>query len=225
MPTQAETSRTTLTVCLVEYNPLAARQLSQVLDPDSTLRLLTPDAVFNSRKPPPVALFVLDRGTLPAPLSKFLRFVHFRFPDAKVIVLGEPCAPEELVRLLFLGIQGFLAYSDVEKQLADALHQVADGHLWFEAPVLEQYVSYSSHLTHARGRAGHTLTRREQRIIELVLRRLSNKEIAAILGVSDSTVKFHLSNLFAKLGVQDRHAMIEVVTARQAADTLPPKPK
>jgi LuxR family maltose regulon positive regulatory protein len=45
---------------------------------------------------------------------------------------------------------------------------------------------------------------------------MSNKEIASILKISEGTVKFHLSNLFTKLGVHDRQSAVELI----AADTL-----
>ncbi len=53
------------------------------------------------------------------------------------------------------------------------------------------------------------LTPRESQILELVKRRLSNKEIAGIRRVQESTVKFHLSNIFSKLRVPNRQALID----------------
>jgi len=44
-------------------------------------------------------------------------------------------------------------------------------------------------------------------VIELVKRRLSNKEIGAILNIQESTVKFHLSNIFSKLQVNRRRQL------------------
>jgi LuxR family maltose regulon positive regulatory protein len=76
--------------------------------------------------------------------------------------------------------------------------------------------------TAARSDRVEGFTWRERRIIELVKRRLSNKEISAILGVSEGTVKFHLSNIFAKLGVRDRHHMIEVTSGHP--HPRPPQP-
>jgi DNA-binding NarL/FixJ family response regulator len=48
------------------------------------------------------------------------------------------------------------------------------------------------------------LTRRETQVLELVADGLSNKAIAARLGVSDETVKFHLVSVFSKLGASNR---------------------
>jgi len=48
------------------------------------------------------------------------------------------------------------------------------------------------------------LSRREQEVVELLLQGKSNKQIAAMLGISDSTVEFHLKNIYAKLQVSSR---------------------
>jgi LuxR family maltose regulon positive regulatory protein len=82
---------------------------------------------------------------------------------------------------------------------------------------------FSARLPAARSERVEGFTWRERRIIELVKRRLSNKEIAAIMNVSEGTIKFHLSNIFAKLGVRDRHHMIEVTSGHP--HPLPDKPK
>ena len=52
--------------------------------------------------------------------------------------------------------------------------------------------------------AGVKVSRREQEVLDLILKHLANKEIAANLQVSERTVKFHVSSLLAKFGVSDR---------------------
>ena len=52
------------------------------------------------------------------------------------------------------------------------------------------------------------LSKRQQQVLEGVLRNLSNKEIAALLNLSERTVKFHVSTLLAKYGVSDRVSLM-----------------
>jgi LuxR family maltose regulon positive regulatory protein len=52
------------------------------------------------------------------------------------------------------------------------------------------------------------LTPKEREILELLARRLTNKEIARVLGVSDGTVKWHMKNVFAKLGAGTRRYVV-----------------
>ena len=207
------------TVCVVEYNPLAAAQLRRLLTANGNLQLIPYDDIRNHRhvRPAPSPIFILDRPTLPVALSKYLRTLRVSFPDARTIVLDQPLPSEELCRLLFLGIQGFLPYEDVEAHLAPAINAVAEGHLWVDEEVLEQYVRYANQMTRARERRGVALTRREKRILELIQRRLSNKEISSILDISEGTVKFHVGNIFAKLGVTDRQAAADAA----ASDPIP----
>jgi len=58
------------------------------------------------------------------------------------------------------------------------------------------------------------ISRRERNVLDLLLANLSNKEIAAKLFISERTVKFHVSNLLAKFGVQRRADLIVLWTQR-----------
>ncbi|MFQ5694613.1 MAG: LuxR C-terminal-related transcriptional regulator [Terriglobia bacterium] len=209
---------TAIAVCVVEYNPLAARHLEQLLGLDDGLCLLPRDQVLTAKpdSKPAVGVFVVDAGTLPTPLSKYLRYLRFRFPDARFLILGDPEPEEELCRLLFLGIQGFLCYQDVPARLLEAVRAVHAGETWVAPAVLERYGRFASRVTRSKELRHAPLTPREQRICDLIRRRLSNKEVAVILNLTESTVKYNLSRIFAKLGVRDRSALAEL--------PLPPAP-
>ncbi len=101
MGPQARNGQKNLSVCLVEYNPLAAHRLRQLLETDPRLRLTFQDDASRPKRVSKTLapVFVLDRGTLPTPLSKFLRVLHVRFRDAKTLLLGAPVSNEELSRL------------------------------------------------------------------------------------------------------------------------------
>lgn len=58
------------------------------------------------------------------------------------------------------------------------------------------------------------LTPREQQVIELVARGLPNKAIAAELGISEHTVKFHMGSLMGKLGAESRTEAVTTATRR-----------
>jgi DNA-binding NarL/FixJ family response regulator len=52
--------------------------------------------------------------------------------------------------------------------------------------------------------AGQSLTAREGQVLQLLFRRLTNKEIAHQLNISERTAKFHVSNVLSKLGLENR---------------------
>jgi DNA-binding NarL/FixJ family response regulator len=160
---------------------------------------------------------VVDDGTLAVPLGAFLREMRLEHPKAPVIVLNKQCSRERHVELLFLGVAGFVAYDDVEDQLPLAIRCVADGGLWMPADAVEEFGRHRRLLA-ARGYRA-SLTRREAEVLGFLQRGFCNKEIASALAVSVSTVKFHLTNIFAKTGLHDR-----LRTARWATGRVIPEP-
>jgi DNA-binding CsgD family transcriptional regulator len=76
----------------------------------------------------------------------------------------------------------------------------------------------------AAGRAlgsGVKVSRREQDVLDGILQRLANKEIASRLHVSERTVKFHVSSLLVKFGVTDRVALSREVSLSRMPTTFP----
>jgi DNA-binding NarL/FixJ family response regulator len=73
--------------------------------------------------------------------------------------------------------------------------------------VLFEYVSSQKTGTRPRGGAQFGLTRREQQLVPLVGRGLTNKEIAAELSVSEQTIKSHIHRILRKIGAEDRSAI------------------
>ena len=81
--------------------------------------------------------------------------------------------------------------------------------------VFEEFLAYRGALQSEEDpvREGRGIfTPREKLVIGLLERRLGKKEISQILGISESTVKFHLSNIFRKLGARDRLSAAEAAS-------------
>jgi DNA-binding NarL/FixJ family response regulator len=116
---------------------------------------------------------------------------------------------ESLLRSLRAGAKGYLLKDISFERLCEAIRQVATGGTMFR-PALSERVERSL----ATERVDHTetrpleglehLTRREIEILALMAGGLSNREIADSLGTSEGTIKNHVSNVLAKLGVRDR---------------------
>jgi DNA-binding NarL/FixJ family response regulator len=86
---------------------------------------------------------------------------------------------------------------------------VISGGYWVTPDVLAEYVLLRS--SKAGLRNGNGLTDREGEVLELLKNRFSNKEIGLKLVVSESTVKFHVANIFSKLGIHDRQSLLDFV--------------
>lgn len=190
-------------VCLVERSPLAASQLLQILETDQTLEVHIRSEVIVSGHTD-INVFVIDRGTLNGPLAVLLTQIEIENPEAKLVIIDEPISKEELCTLLSAGIHGFLAYRDINTKLLGVIHFVAAGRLTIPSEILEEYVIRLRAALAKKKQKQGMLTPREQTIADLATQRLSNKEIASMLRITESTVKFHLSNIFSKLGVRTR---------------------
>jgi DNA-binding NarL/FixJ family response regulator len=144
-------------------------------------------------------------------------------PDMDVLVvvgLPDPAALERMTavllltddpadaRILFdlpLAARGLLPVDAGEDELGAALHALGEG-LWVGAPILvRDTLSPKPGPVPAGGEyTGEPLTARETEVLQLTAQGLANKQIAVALNISEHTVKFHLSSLYAKLGVTSR---------------------
>jgi DNA-binding NarL/FixJ family response regulator len=100
---------------------------------------------------------------------------------------------------------GVLSPDATEDELVAATHAVGEG-LWVGAPGLVQKLIRLSGRRDSSSEESlvEPLTARELEVIQLMAQGLANKQIALSLGISEHTVKFHLSSLYAKLGISSR---------------------
>lgn len=206
-------------VCVVDFHPLASRYLAGLFEADSGLSMVRwQDMQDRLDRAPAPQVFVVDLALLPDPLSRFLHTLRSNFPESKYLVLGGNASESEVVKLLFLGVHGFLTYDQAADSLLPAVRAALGGNVWVPRRVLQRYINVSSRMFETSARSGGSITKREREIVELLLRRLSNKEIANALAISESTVKFHLTHIFAKFQVSDRASLQESIAQQRMLD-------
>lgn len=128
-----------------------------------------------------------------------LNELHATGVRAKVLVLTSVTERAPVLPAVRSGAAGFL-YKDIDPQaLVQAIRSVHDGNVLL-APEAAEAVLRGKPAERAIG----TLTERELEVLVQIAYGRSNREIARALVVSEKTVKTHVSNLFSKLGVQDR---------------------
>jgi NarL family two-component system response regulator YdfI len=100
---------------------------------------------------------------------------------------------------------GVLSPNATEDELGAAIHAVGEG-LWVGAPSLVKSLIRlpGRRESHSEESLIDPLTAREMEVIQLMAQGLANKQIALSLGISEHTVKFHLSSLYAKLNSTSR---------------------
>lgn len=123
--------------------------------------------------------------------------------SAPVLLLSND--PGEAKHLMGFPVWGILPREATPEELSAALHALAEG-LWVGSPSLAQYLLDRPPVPMLDGAEEviNPLTDRERQVLQLTAEGLANKQIAAALDISENTVKFHLSSLYAKLGVTSR---------------------
>lgn len=116
-------------------------------------------------------------------------------PDARVLMLTTYDGDEDIHRAMAAGASGYLLKSIPGKQLESAIRAVIEGRQYLPPAVAERL---------AERAAFQALTARELEVLALIARGLSNKDVARVLVASEFTVKAHVRNLLAKLGVDSR---------------------
>ncbi len=106
---------------------------------------------------------------------------------------------------LKVGASGIFLKSDSSRRLLCALRLVASGEIWIDQRVIQLIADrYPQH--EERGLAG--LTRREQVVLQGLLDGLTNRDIGDKIGVSESSIKATLQQLFEKAGVRTRSQLV-----------------
>lgn len=128
--------------------------------------------------------------------------IHARDPQAKVLVLTTYHTDADITRAIEAGAIGYLLKDTHREDLFTAIRAAARGETFLSTVVAARV------LERMRSPAASALSGREIEVLTAVARRMTNKDIAADLRISEATVKTHLLHIFAKLGVADRTAAV-----------------
>src|SRR6267142_985263 len=131
--------RTPATVSVIADHGLGATYLSQLLEHDASIRLVTlADVVAPAEPTLPGTVFVMDYGGLRLPFSQCLLALRQNFPTGRYLAVDRERSQEDVMRIVQLGVDGFIFYRDVPAMLIQAVHEVAAGQLWVEAEILKE---------------------------------------------------------------------------------------
>ena len=134
------------------------------------------------------------------------REIHEKFPKVKVIALTSFSEQNMVQGALQAGASGYLQKNVTAAELGNAIRSAHAGRMTL-SPEAAQVLANSVNQPHL---PGNELTERERDVLRCMVEGLNNNEIAEKLVISLGTVKFHVSNIFQKLGVDSR---VEAVKA------------
>ncbi|MCM3870698.1 MAG: response regulator transcription factor, partial [Pyrinomonadaceae bacterium] len=125
--------------------------------------------------------------------------IRGEFPDARIIVLTTYTGDVQATRALKAGARAYLLKNSLHRELLDTIRAVNAGRKTLSPEVSFQLAEHS---------AEELLSAAEVRVLRLIAEGNSNKEIAALLSVTEDSVKGQVRNILSKLGANDRtHAV------------------
>jgi DNA-binding NarL/FixJ family response regulator len=200
-----------VTIQVVSSHPVLTSTVAKLLShsKDLSVSMLSVDTagIGPAGSPNSPQLFLLDACSLRGNLGPFAARLRANSPGSKFLALLPPGDGKhaEEIRLFYWGIDGFVQlHKSWGAELPQAIHSVLKGQPWVPAAVLLAFVKSAKALLDAQLLPGHSLTAREAQVLQLLMRRLTNKEIACALDISERTAKFHVSNILSKLHLNDR---------------------
>ena len=124
-----------------------------------------------------------------------------QWPQAKILIVTSYIDDEKVFPAIQAGASGYLLKTSSAQEIAEAIRKTINGERVIEEEVSEkiQNQDYADQFF-----LYEELTNREKEVLDLIAQGKSNQEIAEDLFITLKTVKTHVSNILAKLGVEDR---------------------
>lgn len=208
----------TVQVFILAENRLLREALTRILSKKNDIKVVgacafTPDVVEQVCSVAPDVL-LSDSAAVALSDLRLVTEVRAAVPGLKVVMIGMDADQETFLRAVRDGIVGFVLKDASAMEVATAVRSVANGEAvcppglclsLFELVAAENSAPNSFVIKHNLG-----LTRREQQLVQMISRGLTNKEIAGQLNLSEQTIKNHVHRMLRKLGAADRFKAVEI---------------
>ncbi len=195
-------------ILIADDHPLFRSALMQVISisyPGTSLLEATdiPEVQRCLVERPDIDLVLLDLHMPGAYGFSALAFITGNFPDCKVVMVSANNHPETIQRALDYGAASFLSKSAPVEQMQQTIAQVLAGQL--VTPVdIGRGVRGADIASLDVSEAVASLTPKQFRVVSMLVEGLLNKQIAYELGITEATIKAHMTEIFRKLGVHSR---------------------
>jgi DNA-binding NarL/FixJ family response regulator len=192
-------------VFCVDDHPLMREGIAIVIRNEPDMQLVAEastgqDAIrgFREHRPDVTLMDVRmpDMGGIDALLA-----IRTEFANARVIMLTTFEGDAEIKRALEAGAQGYMLKSMPRKELVDVIRKVHGGQKHIPNEIVTQLMEHLG---------AETLSKREVEVLQKVAAGNRNRDIAALLFISEDTVKGHVKHIMGKLGASDRTEAVAI---------------
>ncbi len=158
-------------------------------------------------------ILVLDSHGLEFSHSSLISTLRSEMPELRIVMVDMESHSEVFLSAIRAGVVGYVIKDASAQEVAATIRAVADGRavcppslcmVLFRSVMEQESTASERHFD-----ADFRLTRRERQMVSLLSERLTNKEIASRLHLSEQTVKNHVHRVLKKIGVADRLGVLE----------------
>ena len=210
--TRATEGRPRVRIVLVDDHALFREGLTRLLGAEPDLDIVghcaTVDEALEILSAGPVDLVLLDVDLGAQRGSEFMTRARRAGFAGRVLVVTAGLTDAEAARFLREGASGIFLKHDSPAVLVRSIRQVMDGEASVDHEILSGVLRMGAPPEEETAKA--PLTERERGVLHGVLEGLANKEIAAELDISESSVKAALQQLFHKTGVRTRSQLVRI---------------
>ena len=206
-------------VLLVDDHAIVREGLRALLGQSESLQIVGEAANGNEalemtrQLQPDVVLMDLKMPGIPA--ADAIRTIRAQYPATQVLVLTSYAEDRQVEEVLRAGALGYVLKSIVAADLVRAIATVAGGETWLQAEAQRSLVNRMRRPADLSPLA--LLTERERSVLRLLAKGMSNRAIGRALHLTEGTVKGYVSNLLAKLKLEDR-TQAALLAVRLGAD-------
>lgn len=158
-----------------------------------------------------------------ADVAAAVRSLRAAAPQVPLVVLSNMPDDEQGLAALAAGASGYCSALTLPAVLRQVAGVVEHGGLWVGPSLMRRLMQGLSKVEATNEPTLNSLSQRERQVAEAVARGSTNKEIARVMGVTERTIKAHLSTVFEKLGVRDRMQLALVVNGVENTTETPRK--
>lgn len=200
-------------VLLVDDHPVVREGLAAVLEDTKDIRVAgsvgsAEEALASvAAGPPEVILLDLELPGMNG--VEAIPRLTTAAPRSRIVVLTAYDTEERVLGALRAGAAGYVLKGAGAAEIVQAIRAVAAGGSYLTPRVAARVVAQVN-----APRRSTTLSDRERQVLRLVARGRANKQIARDLGITERTVKFHMTSIFNKLGANNRAQAIAIAAQR-----------
>lgn len=140
--------------------------------------------------------------------------IRKRWPTIPVVILSALDDADTVARAMRQGASGFVPKANSTDILVSALQRVLAGDIYLP-PALQDALSQGSNRRNRSFAERFGLTAAQMRVLELLVEGKTNRQIAEVLGVTEGTVKIHVSAIFKALAVTNRSQAVLLVNKQK----------